>query len=173
MIKFHKLLVPALAASLMGLISVQAQATTIAPLSTFYFSGHCSDCAGDVTARLVLQNYLQGTAINPAEFVSFTYGGSNLLSPYSILASETPNVSGNIPGALPGAADFHVSNSLHFFGLTTLGDWQTGNPNLGDFGTSGSFSPNAPSSVPEPATMLLMGAALAAAGLTRRRLRKS
>ena len=173
MIKFHKLLVPALAASLMGLISVQAQATTIAPLSTFYFSGHCSDCAGDVTARLVLQNYSQGNTLNPTEFVSFTYDGSNLLSPYSILpATPLFNVSGNIPGALPGAADFHVGDPSHFFGLLPSGFWQTGDPNLGDFGNSGSFSPNAPSSVPEPATMLLMGAALAAAGVARR-LRKS
>ena len=175
MIKFHKLLVPALAASLMGLFSLQAQAVAVAPpaSSTFYFSGHCLDCVGVVTARLVLKNYFQGTPINPAEFVSFTYDGSNLLPAYSILASATPflNVSGNIPGALPSAADFHVRSSLHFFDLSTSGIWNTGSPSPGDNGNNGSFSPNAPSSVPEPATMLLMGAALAAAGVARR-LRK-
>ena len=141
------------------------------PSSTFYFSGHCLDCVGVVTARLVLKNYFQGTPINPAEFVSFTYDGSNLLSPYSILASASPSVSGNIPGALPSAADFHVSTFLHFFDLSTSGIWNTGSPGPSDNGNIGSFSPNAPSTVPEPATMLLMGAALAAAGVARR-LRK-
>ena len=89
MIKFHKLLVPALAASLMGLVSVQAQAVAVAPppLSTFNFTGNCVDCAQfqespsyAVTARLILKNYFQGTPIFAANFVSFSYGGSNLLS---------------------------------------------------------------------------------------------
>ena len=173
MIKFHKLLVPTLAASLMGLFSLQAQAVAVAPpsSSTFYFSGHCLDCVGVVTARLVLKNYFQSTPINPTEFVSFTYDGSNLLLAYSILATDSPSVTGNIPVALPGAADFHVSTSRHFFDLSTSGIWNTGSPSPGDNGNLGSFSPNAPSSVPEPATMLLMGAALAAAGVARR-LRK-
>ena len=166
----------------MGLFSVQAQAVAVAPppLSTFNFTGNCVDCAQfqespsyAVTARLILKNYFQGTPIFAANFVSFSYGGSNLLSAYSILATDPLFVSGNIPSALPNAADFHVRSSLHFFDLSPSGIWNTGNSIPMDNGNVGSFSPNAPSSVPEPATMLLMGAALAAAGLTRRRLRKS
>jgi PEP-CTERM motif len=93
-----------------------------------------------------------------------------------------------------GASDFHVADSNSFFNLSsepqTSGRWDTGRPTLAicacffrvvlppvyvfelthaDMGGSGSFSPSALNSVPEPATLLLMGAALAAAGVARRR----
>lgn len=176
MINFFKFLVPALTASLIGLISLPAQAIAVAPPPlTLFFSGICEDCASRsnpldhrVTAKLVLQNYLQGSAISAANFVSFSYDGSNLLLPYTILPSSLLRVSGNIPFALPSAFDFHVTSADHYFDLLIGGRWDTGVPprTSADTGGSGSLGPTA---VPEPATMLLMGAALAAAGLARRR----
>ena len=177
MIKFFEFLVPGLAASLIGLISLPAQAIAVAPppvLSTLFFSGNCEDCASAlrrpdfaVTAMLVLQNYLKGNALTAANFVSFSYDGSNLLQPYSILPSSLLSVSGSIPLTLPGALDFHVTGARNYFDLSTSGRWDTGVARASlDQGGSGTFGPTA---VPEPATMLLMGAALVAAGLARRR----
>ena len=175
---FFQLLVPGLAASLIGLISLPAQASAVAPppvLSTLFFSGNCEDCAAAlerqdfaVTAKLVLQNYLKGNPIFASNFVSFHYDGSNLLPQYDIFSSSLLLVSGNIPLALPSAVDFHVTGVNNYFDLSVLGRWDTGGPRPrgADTGGSGTLSPNA---VPEPATMLLMGAALAAAGLARRR----
>ena len=177
MIKFFKFLVRGLAASLIGLLSLPAQASFAVPppvLSTLFFSGNCEDCARAlerpdfaVTARLVLQNYFQGSAINATNFVSFSYDGSNLLLPYSIFAPSVTSVSGNVSFALPSANDFHVTGANKYFDLFNTGRWDTGvPPNRGFDQGSGTFGPNA---VPEPATLLLMGAALAAAGLARRR----
>lgn len=179
MIKFFKFLVPGLAAALIGLLSLPAQAIVVAPpppqLSTFFFSANCEDCAAAlqrpnfaVTAKLVLQNYLHGADITLANFVSFRYDGSNLLDPYSIFASSLPEVSGHISFASPSTNVFHVTGVNRYFDLFSLGRWDTGVPprTSADNGGSGTFGPNA---VPEPATVLLMGAALAAAGLARRR----
>ena len=179
MINFFKFLVPGLAASLIGLLSLPAQASFAVPppvLSTLFFSGNCEDCAialerrdYAVTAKLVLQNFFQDTDITPANFVSFIYDGSNLLEPYTILSSSSPLiVSGNISFEMPGANEFHVTGVNRYFDLFSLGRWDTGvqRPKSADTGGAGAFGPTA---VPEPATIMLMGAALAAAGLARRR----
>lgn len=136
MVKILKLLAPGLAASVMGLFSLQTQAAVVLPppvFSTFNFSGNCEDCAiaGElssyaVTARLVLQNYFQGNTISAANFVSFVYGGSNLLPAYSISSADLTFLRGFIPVALPNAALFDVGGTSRFFYGQDTGRWETG-----------------------------------------------
>ena len=58
---------------------------------TIKFRGDCNDCAGQVSATLVLKNFvLNGLSPNLADdnLVSFTYDGSNLLAPYTSSAQS-------------------------------------------------------------------------------------
>jgi PEP-CTERM motif len=203
MAKIFKHVASGLLAYAVGLFSLHAQAAVVLPppvFSTFSFSGNCEDCAiaaerssYAVTARLVLQNYFQGNTISAANFVSFDYGGSNLLPAYSISAADLTFLSGSIPSDLPNTTFFHVGGNSRFFYTLDTGRWNTGiliptsftsggagtsttsvhviliaGPSA-DMGGSGTFSPSAPNGVPEPATLGLMAAALAAAGVARRR----
>ncbi|HEX9167911.1 MAG TPA: hypothetical protein VF886_03155 [Roseiarcus sp.] len=85
----------------LGAFGTPAGATT--PLETFYLTGACADCTGDgpggeVTATLVLTGYMptpDNPDFLPANFVSFSYGGSNLV-PGSQLTTPHPGLcSGN------------------------------------------------------------------------------
>lgn len=139
----------------------------------------------------MLQNYLKGNTISAANFVSFDYGGSNPLPAYSISATDLTFLRGSIPVDFSNAALFDVGGTSRYFYGQDTGRWETGilppawvytgsvvtmaNVHVSiqfsnaDMGGSGTFSPSAPTGVPEPATLLLMAAALAAAGVGWRR----
>jgi len=157
--------------------STVIQAGTI----SFSFVGTCSDCSGQGTATLTLQNYNQGDAIVAANLVSFTYNGTNLLSSFTINAINLGTISGLIPVGLPSSADFSIDEntlgptsleldriSPFFFSSSSSGTWSAGSFVPGDQGTNGVWNPQG-TGVPEPSTLLLIPAGLGAIGLMRRR----
>lgn len=82
----HATLIMALVAG--SCLGTPAQAFVIAEpnIVTYNFTGNCVDCAQaagqatySVQAQLTLQNYVLGSQLGHEHFVSFVYGGSNLL----------------------------------------------------------------------------------------------
>ena len=128
-----KRLTLAFAAALTTLATPALAASTL----TIRFVGDCSDCARQVTATLVLQNFsLDG--VNPnltdANLVSFTYDGSNLFAPFT--SSATSSLSGYLTDpvspdpALPGlsglitvAVQGYPDGSGRLFAATSHGAW--------------------------------------------------
>jgi hypothetical protein len=156
----------------LGLLTVVASGFATPAFSqntTFTFHGTCSDCSGTATATLVLSNYTLGQAITGANFVSFTYNGTNLQVPFTITASTLQSVSGSMT-TIPGANTFEVVasnlNEIEFESQVN-GSWFCG---LGDSGTLGTWT-GAPPTTPAPPTSLLVGVGLlafAAFGFWRR-----
>lgn len=167
-------------------LMTMGSANAIFVTHSYYFSGTCTDCTGTVTAELTLSGFVDSSdVISQANFRSFSYHGSDLLNAYNVTKNGNngnlatteftlDTVSGNLPSSFPGPTDFSVSfhnlNTSGYFGTSQNGNWYTcasGNC-LDDFGTKGTFSSSA-AAVPEPGTLLLVGASLGALSLTRRR----
>ena len=101
-----------LAAGVLLALGLQAPAlaTAIVTNTTFNFSGNCEDCASSyeqpafgVTGSLVLSNYTLGNAISNSNFVSFAYGGSNLVNPFGVNNFNLISVSGSMTDHTGGA----------------------------------------------------------------------
>ena len=61
------------AAASLGLSALGTPAgASVVTDETYYFTGTCSDCSGDVTATLVLTGYTPGTDFELANLVSLT-----------------------------------------------------------------------------------------------------
>jgi len=150
-------------------------ATQIVPQVTlaneiYSWSGVCSDCTGTVTGTLTLSpTYTLGSEITTSNFVSFSYSGSNLLSPFTILDSEVVSIAGLLPLTLPGAANLtilaNISSVSVPFETVSNGFWCAGSDCLGDMGGNSTYSA-AVSSIPEPGSIALFccGGALALLG---------
>ncbi len=116
------------AASLLAAASLSQAGVAVPPATTYYFNANCVDCAVasnsatyGVLGTLVLDGYVEGTAIDSSNFVSFRYSGSNLLDPYSVTltgddgdANTVDHSFGSASGSLGAvfAAAYRVSLSF-------------------------------------------------------------
>ena len=127
-------LVPALV--LLGVLSAtSASAITIA--STVYdFSGTCLDCAGTATAELTLWAVATHSVrrLRPAISSASNYDGTNLVSPFTVLPTDSGfSVAGMIT-TVPGPNFFTVDTESVFFDSSTNGTWCVGGSCASDFG---------------------------------------
>jgi hypothetical protein len=82
-----------------------------AQTTVFDFTGNCTDCSGVGTGVLTLQNYTAGAAIDPNNFVSFTYA-SNLATisitdnelDYTLAATATTGAQSFVSSMGPGSS---------------------------------------------------------------------
>lgn len=121
MLRISRLIILALASLTMHIVA-PAKASVV----TFDFSGQCDpgDCMGPVSAQLTLMNYTQGTPINsPADFVSFTYDGSNLLPAFTLTDKSfgLGILDINIPTILPGFAEVDLLADAGVFSSQAVG----------------------------------------------------
>jgi hypothetical protein len=146
---------------------------------TFSWSGICTDCvAGEtesVTGTLILTDFVADESLSLSNFVSFTYNGSSILDPFTIASSDASGLDGVLTADGTVTTDFQLSftpakttgiSPLAVYSFTVLvdGEWDLAGF---DEGTNGTFRPA--SSVPVPATLVLLPFGLAAMRVARRR----
>lgn len=161
-----------LVAALLASAGNSAYAASTLPASdyTFNWSGDCWDCAGTATATLKLSNYVLGSQITAANFVSFTYGGTNLFSAYSF------NQINSITGSISDTAGSYFVNlsgstpSPAYFRTDVAGFWSTGVTPAADFGNGGVWTLSA--AVPEADSwaLLILGFGGVGAAMRRRKV---
>ena len=145
-----------------ALASVPARADPMS-ISTFDFSGICSDCATVGNAELMLSNYTFGDAISAANFVSFAYAGTDLLPAFNIDAMQAYGLAGSIGAPIPGPQDFTVSGNGEDFTSQTYGFWCAGQACFDDLGFAHSWTvasvvvAASPVSMPEPTSLMVFG----------------
>jgi len=168
---------------------------------TYFFSGNCSSCAADagrpsfsVMARLTLQDYVPGDAIEAPNVQSLWYTGSNLVDMFTLTGptgslpagrvfstSTIESVSGQLgPNASqPLAFGVEFADGL-FFRTLADGSWSLCAPKGNGYsGGNACFSSGADigtgrwliTQVPEPSVALMLAGGIAALSLLRRRRR--
>lgn len=178
MMRFFKKYAASLIVALIGLVSFSVHADAVQTNVTFLFGGNCIDCAEaagtdsfPITGTLVLKGgeYQIGEKISPEWFISFSYGGSNLINPFEIAAGSGVFMSTYSFGS-PSLqlTEDNGNGTYRYFYSSWDGTWSTGiNDYVLDFGNNATMT-NA-NYIPEPATLLMFSAALAGLGLSRHR----
>ena len=152
-------------ATAIGVLSFDASANAILvaiPHEEFVFTGACDDCVGYGVGELyLLDSYVPGDSITP-DFVSWSYT-SSLLS-YTVTSPDY--VAGAIPANLPSTAGIEIVGGGYRFVSRDNGIWSVNVREPADIGYNGTWS-----AAPEPATLAVLGSALAGLGIARRRRR--
>jgi hypothetical protein len=184
----------ALLALSFGVIVTSAQADV---LTTFVVNANCMDCAQSaernsfpVAGTLTLSDYTAGEELTDANFVSFVYGGSNLIGPYSVTNAgndgnaQTTDLTfsaiSGVLGAIRASYDVEIFfqqtgpftdfDPIFNFSTAASGAFDTCTPATADacfFGIPGDFGNNAvwnlvslPGQVPLPGSIALLMAGL-------------
>jgi hypothetical protein len=163
-----------IAAGLALLVMTAASGSLQAAPITYTFTGSCSDCTGTATATLQLQNtYTPGNTVTLADLISFTWDGTDLVSAFTVLSTDTINsFDGTLPVAPGGIGDLIILTDHYYFASGSFSSaadaWEAGNYDVvsSNFGDAANF---ATAETPEPASFLLIGGGLIGLATLRRR----
>lgn len=142
---------------------------------TYTFTGVCrvGDCTGVGIGSLVVNNYVLGTTLTNANFVSFGYT-SDLIPSLSITSANLLNISGSLNSDLSGGVSslsiLRQDFTMFVSSTNGAGAWCLGSACGQDDGPSSSWALNSSGSpTPEPATLFVSVLGLAAIGFARRK----
>ena len=106
----------------MGVLSAASASATLISNQVYDFSGTCSDCTGTATAELTLTgDYTLGSTLSSSNFISFHYDGTNLVSAFTILPSDSGFFVSGFLNTVPGSDNVEIENANALFQFRRAG----------------------------------------------------